>query len=103
TSCAINISLAQRTLEPNLCDVFARVRIFSKNRLHRGVQRARISAPVEFYGRTIRSHVCSFGINRDCAIQNTLGICITAQADVTVGELLEETTVLRIELDSALE
>ena len=60
--------------------------------------------PLELDRRTVAATlaVSIFGSKRDRAVQDTLGIGITAQTQIIISELLENVRVLRIELDGAL-
>ena len=67
-----------------------------------GAQRPRISMPPELYCRPKCSCVRVFRIDCDCAVQDVLGICIPAQTEVTISELLKHVSVSRVQVDSAL-
>ncbi len=61
-----------------------------QDRLDRGDQRVWISMPVEFDRRAYSSQRCVFGSNRDCAVQDALGISVPAQTNIAISELLED-------------
>src|ERR1700737_3302962 len=99
----IEIALIQRSAKPKLRYIFGFARIFGDDPLYFRDQRARVGMPLELDLRTRSSQCCIFGSKRDRAVHSACFVGITAQKIITRSDLLENSWVLRVELDSALE
>src|SRR5207249_11571610 len=93
---SIEIALAQQSIKPKLGDVFGFARIFGNDRLDRRHQWTRVGMPMEFDLRAPSWERYVFWNERDRTVQGTLGIRVTAQTLIALGDLVEEGRVVWI-------